>query len=124
MRSGETAVRPGRFPGDHGVAVVVLGGGEWMDHRAQARAEARLSRDRAAVAAAAETLTYEDVSRAWTDHLLHNSSRLHQIQESVPVHWAAAHEDEGAIILVFRSGDSCIDLLVRPTANAVRTRDC
>lgn len=106
------------------VALAIFAGGAWIDQRAQARAEANLSRDRAAVEVAATTLTYEDVSEAWTDQLLHRSSRLRDIQESVPVRWAAAHEDEGAIILVFRSADSCIDLLVRPTGNTVRTRSC
>lgn len=75
-------VRPFKRVGSMAIVVVALaifGGGAWMDHRSDARAEARLSRDRAAVEAAGTTLTYQDVSNAWTDHLLRKSSRLRDI---------------------------------------------
>jgi hypothetical protein len=106
------------------LALALFAGNEWTEQRAQARAEARLGRDVAAVEAAARRTTYDEVSKAWTDLKLDRGTRLFDIKARVPVRWGITYEDEGAIILVYRSEGTCIDLLVRPTANTVRTREC
>lgn len=110
------------------VWAVVLGGLTWARWYERSRSDAHVRRDRASVEAASRRLRWEEVSEAWTDLKLHRPSRMGEIQASIPVAWAATHEEGGAIILVFRSGDGskhvCIDLLVRPGGNRVRTRDC
>lgn len=106
------------------VVLALLGGLEWAEWRADRAAKARFHRDRVAVEAAARTTSYHEVSKAWTDLKLNRGTGLYDIQARVPARWGTTYEDEGAIILVYRSEGACIDLLVRPAANTVRTRDC
>jgi hypothetical protein len=106
------------------VVLVLFAGLEWVQWRDDRAVEAKLHRDVAAVEEAAGRLTYDEVSTAWTEFRLSRSTRFVDLHDSVAARWTTAYEDEGAIILVFRSEDTCVDLLVRPKVNTVRTRDC
>jgi hypothetical protein len=102
-----------------------LAGWRWYE---RSEADAAVRRDRAAVKAAAKTLTYEELTSAWGDFIANRDSRFAALHDSVGARWTAAHEEDGALVLVFKSGygsrEVCIDLLARPTGNKVRTRDC
>ena len=65
---------------------------------------------------------------AWSSSKRGDTTVLDRLRAPIPVRSLAVHEDEGTIILVFKSGFGsrrvCMDLLVRPDANTVRTRRC
>ena len=88
----------------------------------------RLARDRAAVEAAARTLSYDDLAAAWTATKLGDTAALRAIQAQVPVRPLAAHEAAGGIILVFASHNAsravCLDLIAYRDGSTVRTRRC
>jgi hypothetical protein len=103
-----------------------LAGWRWYE---RSEADAAVRRDRAAVEAAAKTLTYEELVSSWSEFIAgKGSTRFAAIHDSVGARWTAAHEEDGALVLVFKSGygsrETCIDLLARPTGNRVGTRDC
>jgi hypothetical protein len=103
----------------------LLLGSQIKDWRQDRAADARQHRDIAAVETAAGRLTYNEISQAWTDLKAGRLSAMAALRDPVGVPGFTTYEDEGAIILVFRSADRCkIDLLLRPKVNTVRTRDC
>jgi hypothetical protein len=107
---------------------LALGGLAGWRFYERSEADATVRRDRAAVEAAAKTLTYEGFASAWSDFITNQDSRFAALHDSVGARWTAAHEEDGALVLVFKSGygsrEVCIDLLTRPTGNKVRTRNC
>jgi hypothetical protein len=88
----------------------------------------RLAKDRAAVEAAARSLTYDEIAAAWTATKLDDGASLNAIRARVGVRPLAAHEAAGGIVLVFASHDAsrtiCLDLIAYQQGNTVRTRPC
>jgi hypothetical protein len=107
---------------------LALGGLAGWRFYERSEADAAVRRDRAAVEAGAKTLTYETLTSAWGDFITGQDSRFAALHDSVGARWTAAHEEDGALVLVFKSGygsrETCIDIIARPTGNKVRTRDC
>jgi hypothetical protein len=82
-----------------------------------------LRRDREVVQAAADRLTYQTISDAWTQNRLGNGAALAAIHDSVELRYLATHDEGDAVILTFQSHNRrCIDLVSRLSANTVETR--
>lgn len=80
---------------------------------------------REVVQTAADRLSYEQITSAWTKTKLGNPSGLYDIIQGVPLRYRSTHQEGDAIILAFDAPNGrCIDLVSRPEANAVETRDC
>ena len=86
----------------------------------------QLRRDRDAVQAAANRLTYETISDAWTQAKRADPAPLDRLERTVPLRHVGTHEEAGgAIVLSFAAhGSACVDLVSAPTGNLVQTRRC
>jgi hypothetical protein len=86
----------------------------------------KLRRDREAVQAVANRLTYQTISDAWTQSKLANPAPLDRLERTIPLRHVGTHDEPGgAIILSFAGHNAaCIDLISTPTGNLVQTRRC
>jgi hypothetical protein len=74
---------------------------------------------------AAVRLDYATVADAWRQARLGTGAALGAITEGVDVRHLATHQEGDAIVLTFQSRSGvCIDLVSRPEANTVESRDC
>lgn len=107
------------------VACAALVAGERSE---RSRASAAVRRDRVAVEAAAQRLTYRPVADAWLRLKLFDRQPLQQIETSVGLRARTVHQEGEAVIFTFPSGygtrQLCFDLAVRPNGNTVDSRPC
>ena len=74
---------------------------------------------------AAVRLDYRTVADAWRHVRLGTGAGLGPITAAIDVRYLATHQEGDAIILTFQSrSGACIDLVSRPEANTVESRDC
>ena len=82
-------------------------------------------RGREIVQAAANRLSYGQISDAWIQIRLGNAGPLNEIRHGVALRYRATHQEGDAVILSFAGRSRrCIDLVSRPDANTVQTRRC
>jgi hypothetical protein len=108
-----------------GAAVVVVAAGvAAVSHHPGG--ERGFVRDRDTIEQAAQRLTYEAISDAWTQFKLGNHAPLDAIRGTVPLSYLGTHEQAGtAVTLTFAAHRAtCLDLISTPTGNTVRTRHC
>lgn len=85
----------------------------------------RADQDRAAVEAAADGLTYEQIAAAWTQTKLGNSAPFHDLQRTFPFPARTVYEDGASIVLVFAGhNQTCVDFISAPQSSIVHTRHC
>jgi hypothetical protein len=68
----------------------------------------------------ADRLTPAQISDAWMQAKLGNTTRLDDIIHKVPLRYRSTHQEGDTVIVAFagRTGH-CVDLLSRPAANSV-----
>ena len=85
----------------------------------------RLQRERAAVRAAADHITHQQIADAWMQARLGATAALTAIAAGVDLDYLSTHQDGDAIILTFQGRRGrCVDLVSQPDANTIRTRPC
>ena len=85
----------------------------------------RIARERAAVQAAADHLTHDQIADAWMQARLGATGALTAIAGAIDLRHLSTHQDGDAIILTFEGrSDRCIDLVSRPDRNTVENRNC
>ncbi len=85
----------------------------------------RTERERAAVQAAADQLTHQQIAEAWTQTKLGNGRLLAEIERTFPLPVRTVQEDGGGIVFTFLGHDTtCIDFVSRPDSSIVTARRC
>jgi hypothetical protein len=85
----------------------------------------RTERERAAVQAAADQLTHQQIAEAWTQATLGNAQPLKDIQGAFPFPVRTIHQDGPGIVLTFIGHkETCIDLVSQPDISLVTARRC
>jgi len=85
----------------------------------------RTERERAAVEAAADQLTHQQISDAWSEATLGNAQPLKDIQGTFPFPVRTVHHEGSVIVLTFRGHEeTCIDLVSQPGSSIVVAPRC
>ena len=85
----------------------------------------RTERERTSTESAAAAVPHIRIADAWAQSKLGNSGPLSEIARSFPLPLRSTSEDADGIVLTFAGHDeTCIDLVSRPAATTVTSRDC
>jgi len=85
----------------------------------------RSERGRAAVEAAADRLTHQQILKAWTQTKSGDPQPLEDIKQTFPFPARTIYEDGPGLVLVFAGHDqTCIDFVSHPQESIVSARHC
>jgi hypothetical protein len=83
------------------------------------------ARQVAAVQAAGDRLTHDQIAAAWTQTKLGHSGPLQDVERTFPLATRTVQEEGPAVVLTFVGhNETCIDFISRPDGGITRTRHC